>query len=229
MILPLLGALSGTLVLLGLSVGVSTVRSLRKSSLARMTDFEMPRTIDAPAGLDRGLAFDAPAAVEHLEAAGFRRAGSYRFTLPSHTAVFAVLLDPTGSITATVTPGHISLGSEYGGKVFTTSSTAMAAPMDFQLQQGVATVDVDRLLGAHRTGIDRIAEVTGHLPEHLTLGTARDTAMAIERYSIRSFSAIQQGFAAITSSGRKVKPSPIHSDKAIRAWHDSADRWEWLP
>lgn len=223
--LPIVLALAAASVALCLVMGLTLVRSLKRSSIHAQPEFVVARTIDASPGLVAAKTFDPAAAVDDLVALGYRPSGSMRFELPSHTAIFSLLLSPTGDAFAAVTPLHIAVCSDFGGKIVETTSGGAGVSMPFQLSH-TTTATVSDLVASHDATIARVAELTGQQPHRLTQDSIMTVALGIERCSLATFSPIRQLASPVVSLARRFESSGGPSDRAIERWAGRPDRWE---
>ncbi len=216
------------LVTIALLLGVAMVRSLKRASIHLLPGFQIAHTIDAPRHIERGFDFDPTAAIDELVAIGFRPVGSLRFDLPSHSAVFSTLLSPTGDSFATLTPVHMTVCSDFGGKLIDTSSGAAGVPMPYQLNQ-TSKASPSELVALHQATLDRISALTGHRPDRHTEATTMPLTLEIERCSLATFSVLRQMLSPFASLFRTAKRSNRPSDRAIERWFESGDRWAPVP
>ncbi len=212
------------LVLFGIMLGVALVRSLKRSSIHLLPEFQIAHTIDGPGVAELGSNFDPAAAADELMAIGFQPVGSLRFDLPDHSAVFSTLLSPTGDSFATLTPVHLTICTDFNGKLITTSSIAAGAPMPYELKQ-TGDASPAELFTLHTATLARISALTGHQPNRLTEATTMPLALAIERCSLATFSVTRQMMNPLLSIFGAAKRSNQPPDRAIHRWFESDDRW----
>lgn len=206
-------------------MGWMLVRSLKGSTIHPMPSFVVAHTIGAGAGLERSLTFDPASAIDDLVALGFRPAGALRFDLPSHTAVFSILLAPDGDAFAAVTPAHVAICSDFDGKVIDTSSGHAGVAMPYELNHSMKA-RVDELVASHRTTLARVAKIAGQRPRRLTEQSVMTVALDIERCSLATFSPLQQFVSPLISLGRGLRTGAGPSDRAIERLFERPERWE---
>ncbi len=229
-LVPLLLILLGGLLLMVLLVVMlaSTVGgTVRRIELQPNPHFQMPHRSGSSDLLPAAMSSASPAQiVDQLEALGFQRAGSYDVEMPDHTAIFACLLSAEGTTMAIVTPVHLTMESNFDGKLLVTadrSTGATHAPWVLhQISQRKAS---EVVWETHRVALDRLRE-RGHVPARFGAETASATAVEIDRASIEAYSTREQ-FTSMLKRTVTGGPRPLEAsdDPRITQWANETRRW----
>ena len=233
-LVPLLLILLGGLVLMMLLVvmlATTVGGTVRRIELQANPHFQMPHRSESPGLLPASMSSASPAQiVDQLEALGFQRAGSYDVEMPDHTAVFACLLSAEGTTMAIVTPVHLTMESNFGGKLLVTADRNTGAThAPWVLQQISSTKAPEIVWETHRMALDRLRE-RGHVPDRFGFETASATAVDIDRASIEAYSTREQ-FTSMLKRSVTGGPRPLvaSDDPRITQWVNVTRRWTDTP
>lgn len=212
---------------IGLSTLVTSTRAAQASvRVVRRGDRAWPTL---PIAVPAGGPFRSPIpTLTEFEAVGLGHIASLDVHLPDHSAIFAVLLSHDGTTFGAVTPVHVTLLSEYEGKLFTTTNRFAHRSSPYQLQQAVDGGSVEQLFAAHRRGLQAIS-AHGRLPTRYEPSSAVETFLAIDDASTRRARTssplphILAGFRLLPRHAGSVDGAG--SDARIRRWLDSPESW----
>lgn len=155
---------------------------------------------------------------------GFEQFGSIDVRLPDHTATFAGVLSPDGTTMAIVTPVHITMMTDFSGKILNTTNHAAGAPTRYELRQGKRHATPEELWELHRQGLAVVAE-SGMTPTVYNAMSAMTAFVAIEEYSKTQFIVSDQA-KGLVGGGSKPLALDRRASSRIATWRDSPYRWE---
>jgi len=167
-------------------------------------------------------------AVDALEALGFRRAGSYDVEFSDHNAVFACMICPEGSTMAVVTPVHLTMQSDFDGKLLATADRNTGATYaPWALHQIAQRRSPETVWKTHQTALGVLLQ-RGLIPTVLHVESAATIAVGVDHASVAHFNASNQAWSMLATmrpgANAPVDGSP-RSHNAIDHWLNHPDRW----
>ena len=165
--------------------------------------------------------YDRQVVLDALESVGFVRAGAVWVTTEEYDSVVPLLLAGDRRTFAIVTD-HLTLTSEYDGKILSTATSGVAAPKEFELRQAFPPMGVSELLAWHNQTIDRVRRSTGKSPRRLDQSMVVDVFITSESAEVNMAS---QVIAMLTTPfrGSRRDPLGVGSVRTIQSWLNRED------